>query len=177
MIIRSHAPCLESHGERLIAPPVRRQDGAEEVGTVGPNQLAGVVRQDVHHVPGVRSRPEGPRGGHGPVAVSNLAAGEGRGGRREPSGGGRLYGNMHHNSLGQCHLTGSYQKSGTLWEKKTVWFQSLIFVFSSRRSQESSVWAQRMEASARYVWVKNKTKPKKKKSRYLNRDGKVWSLC
>lgn len=157
MIIRSHGSCLESHGERLVAPPVRRQDGAEEVGTVGPNQLAGVVRQDVHHVPGVRSRPEGPRGGHGPVAVSNLAAGEGRGGRREPSVGGRLYGNMHHNSLGQCHLTGSCQKSGTLWEKNCLISVSLFF-FSSRRgwSQESTVWAQRMEASARYVWVKNK---------------------
>lgn len=129
MIIRSHASCLESHGERLVAPPVRRQDGAEEVGTVGPNQLAGVVRQDVHHVPGVRSRPEGPRGGHGPVAVSNLAAGEGRGGRREPSVGGRLYGNMHHNSLGQCHLTGSCQKSGTLWKKNCLISVSLSFFF------------------------------------------------
>ena len=94
---------------------MRRQDGAEEVWAVGAHQLAGVVGQDVHHVPGVRSRPEGPRGGHGPVAVSNLTAGEGRGGRREPSGGGRLYGNMHHNSLGQCHLTG-------LFGRKTVSF-------------------------------------------------------
>lgn len=133
MIIRSHGSCLESHGERLVAPPVRRQDGAEEVGTVGPNQLAGVVRQDVHHVPGVRSRPEGPRGGHGPVAVSNLAAGEGRGGRREPSVGGRLYGNMHHNSLGQCHLTGSCQKSGTLWEKNCLISVSLFFSFLQTR--------------------------------------------
>lgn len=64
-----------------------------------------MVRQDVHHVPVVRPRPQWPRGGHGPVAVSDLTAGEGRRGRREPSGGGRLYGNMHHNSLGQRHLT------------------------------------------------------------------------
>lgn len=47
--------CLESHWQRLVAPPVRREDRAEEVGAVGPDQLAGVVRQDVHHVPGVRS--------------------------------------------------------------------------------------------------------------------------
>lgn len=119
--------CLESHGERLVAPPVRREDRAEEVGAVGPDQLAGVVRQDVHHVPGVRSWPEGPGGGHGPVAVSNLTAGEGRGGRREPSGRGRLYGNMHHNSLGQCHLTGLYQKSRTLGEENVF----LFFVFLS----------------------------------------------
>lgn len=84
---------------------MRRQHRAEEVGTVRAHQLAGVVRQDVHHVPVVRPRPQGPRGGHGPVAVSNLTAGEGRRGRREPSGRGRLYGNMHHNSLGQRHLT------------------------------------------------------------------------
>lgn len=101
---------------------MRREDGAEEVGAVSPDQLAGVIRQDVHHVPGVRSWPEGPRGGHGPVAVSNLTAGEGRGGRREPSGGGRLYGNMHHNSLGQCHPTGLCQKSRTLWEEKLFLF-------------------------------------------------------
>lgn len=110
--------CLESHGERLVAPPVRRQHRAEEVRAVGPDQLARVVRKDVHHVPGVRSWPDGPCGGHGPVAVSNLAAGEGCGGRREPSGGRRLYGNMHHNSLGQCHLTGSDQRSKTLWREK-----------------------------------------------------------
>lgn len=54
IIIRRHASCLESHGERLVAPPVRRQHRAEEVGTVGADQLAGVVRQDVHHVPVVR---------------------------------------------------------------------------------------------------------------------------
>lgn len=96
------ASCLESHGQRLVAPPVRRQHRAEEVGTVRAHELAGVVRQDVHHVPVVRPRPQGPRGGHGPVAVSDLAAGEGRRGRREPSGGGRLYGNMHHNSLGSA---------------------------------------------------------------------------
>lgn len=147
MIIRSHVSCLESHGERLVAPPVRREDWAEEVGAVGPDQLAGVVRQDVYHVPGVRSCPEGPRGGHGPVAVSNLTAGEGRGGRREPSGGGRLYGNMHHNSLGQCHLTGLYQKSRTLWEKNSF-FPFLFFSSSRCWSQESTVWAQRMEARA-----------------------------
>lgn len=97
---------LESHGQRLVAPPVGRQHGAQEVRAVGADQLAGVVRQDVHHVPGVRSCPQGPRCGHGPVAVCEFTAGEGRGGRREPSGRGRLYGNMHHNSLGQCHLTG-----------------------------------------------------------------------
>lgn len=124
MIIRSRVSCLESHGERLVAPPVRRQDGAEEVGAVGAHQLAGVVRQHVHHVPGVRSRPEGPRGGHGPVAVAELTAGEGRGGRREPSGCGRLYGNMHHNSLGQRHPTGvvSEERGNTSWgEKHSLW--------------------------------------------------------
>lgn len=123
--------CLESHGQRLVAPPVRRQHGAEEVGAVGAHQLAGVVRQHVHHVPGVRSRPEGPRGGHGPVAVSSeLTAGEGRGGRREPSGGGRLYGNMHHNSLGQCHLTGSCQKRrALLGEKNSFCFCFLVVFF------------------------------------------------
>lgn len=107
---------------------MRREHRAEEVGAVGTDQLPGVVRQHVHHVPGVRSRPEGPRGGHGPVAVSNLIAGEGRGGRREPSGRGRLYGNMHHNSLGQCHLAGLCQKSGALGgrEKFVVLF---LFVF------------------------------------------------
>lgn len=47
--------CLESHGERFVAPPVRREDRAEEVWAVCPDQLAGVVRQDVYHVPRVRS--------------------------------------------------------------------------------------------------------------------------
>lgn len=126
-MIRSHLSCLESHGERLVAAPVRWQDRAQEVGAVGPDQLAGVVREDVHHVPGVRSGSERTRGGHGAVGVSNLAAGEGRGGRREPSGGGRLYGNMHHNSWGQCHLTGLYEKSRTLWRKK---IQSVLIVFA-----------------------------------------------
>lgn len=121
IIFRKRVSCLKCHGERLVAPPVRWENGAEEVGTVGPDQLARVVRQDVHHVPGVRSWPEGARGGHGPVTVSNLAAGEGCGGRREPSGGGRLYGNMHHNSLGQCHLTGLNQKNRTRWQK-TVFY-------------------------------------------------------
>lgn len=55
MIIRSDVSCLESHGERLVAPPVRRQHRTEEVRAVGPDQLARVVRKDVHHVPGVRS--------------------------------------------------------------------------------------------------------------------------
>lgn len=138
--------CLESHGERLVAPPVRREDWAEEVGAVGPDQLAGVVCQDVHHVPGVRSWPEGPRGGHGPVSVSNLTAGEGRGGRREPSGGGRLYGNMHHNSLGQCHLTGLYHTCGTLWgEQQFVFLRTLMVlgVHSAkgwRRERTESEW-------------------------------------
>lgn len=100
VVMRSHASCLEGHGQRLVAPPVGRQHGAQEIGAVGPDQLPGVVRQHVHHVAGVRPGPEGPRGGHGPGAVSDLTAGEGRGGRREPSGGGRLYGNMHHNSRG-----------------------------------------------------------------------------
>lgn len=104
-------PCLESHGKRLVAPPVRRQDRAEEVRAVSPNQLPGVVRQDVDHVPGVRSWPERTRGGHSPVAFSDLTAGKGRGGRREPSGRGRLYGNMHHNRLGQCHLSGTFAES------------------------------------------------------------------
>lgn len=35
---------LESHGERLVTPPVRREDRAEEIWAVGPDQLAGVVR-------------------------------------------------------------------------------------------------------------------------------------
>lgn len=117
-------PCLESHGERLVAPPVRGEDGAEEVRAVGPDQLAGVVRQDVHHVPGVRSGPEGPRCGHGSGAVYNLTAGEGRGGRREPSCSGRVYGNMHHNSLGQIHLTGL--------EVQDCFFLSLFFVSPNR---------------------------------------------
>lgn len=119
-VIRSQRSCLESHGERLVAAPVRRQHRAEEVGAVGSDQLAGVVREDVHHVPGIRSGPERPRGGHGAVGVSNFAAGEGCRGRREPSGGGRLYGNMHHNNLGQSHLTGLCEKSRTLWMKKIL---------------------------------------------------------
>lgn len=169
MIIRSHVSCLESHGERLVAPPVRREDGAEEVGAVCPDQLAGVIRQNVHHVPGVRSWPEGPRGGHGPVAVSKLTAGEGRGGRREPSGGGRLYGNMHHNSLGQCHLTGLFfffiRRAGLFGRKKNSFC-------SSRRwwSQESTVWEQRMRRRER-------TKSEWREPRYLSRNNKLWWLC
>lgn len=143
-MIRSHLSCLERHGQRLVAAPVRRQDRAQEVGAVGPDQLAGVVRQDVHHVPGVRSGSERPRGGHGAVGVSNLAAGEGRGGRREPSGGGRLYGNMHHNSGGQCHLTGVF-KSRTLWRLKKK--KSVYSVFSFLCSRRSGM-RKRMEAKA-----------------------------
>lgn len=83
-----------------------------------------MVCQDVHHVPVVRPRPQGPRGGHGPVAVTDLAAGEGRRGRREPSGGGRLYGNMHHNSLGQRHLTDCTVRPGSGGARLLVSFSS-----------------------------------------------------
>ncbi len=151
MIIRSHVSCLESHGERLVAPPVRREDGAEEVGAVCPNQFARVIRQDVHHVPGVRSWPVGPRGGHGPVAVSKLTAGEGRGGRREPSGGGRLYGNMHHNSLGQCHLTGLLsEEQDSLGRKKK---QQFLFLQTLTVSGVHRVSAEDAEARAHLVCV------------------------
>lgn len=88
---------LESHGQRLVAPPVWGQHRAQEVGAVRAHQLARVVRQHVHYIPAVRPRPERARVGHGPRAVSDLAAGERRGGRREPSG--SVYGNMHHNNL------------------------------------------------------------------------------
>lgn len=140
--------CLESHWERLVAPPVRWEDGAEEVWAVGPDQLASMVCQDVHHVPGVRSCPEGTRVGHCPVAVSNLTAGEGRGGRREPSGGGRLYGNMHHNSLGQCHLTGFVSE-----EQDSVGENS--FSLLSFTPDAAGLWSPRCE---RKGWRRERTK-------------------
>lgn len=171
-IIRSHVSCLESHGERLVAPPVRREDRAEEVGAVGPDQLASMVRQDVHHVPGVRSWPEGPGGGHGPVAVSNLAAGEGRGGRREPSGRGRLYGNMHHNSLGQCHLTGSYRLNGTLVEENGPVFYFCIWFFLG-----GSLFLQtRMVSGVHRVSAEDGGESAQSLS-YLNRNNTLWWLC
>ena len=89
---------LKGHRQRLVAPPVWRQHGAQEVGAVRADQLPGVVRQHVRYIPGVRSRPERARVGHGPVALSDLAAGEGRGGRCKPSGRHVVYGKNHHNN-------------------------------------------------------------------------------
>lgn len=40
---------LEGDRQRLVAPPVGRQDGAQKVGAVGPNQLSRVVCDDLGH--------------------------------------------------------------------------------------------------------------------------------
>lgn len=145
----SNLPYLESHGECLVAPPVWGQHGAEEVWAVCTDQLASVVWQDVHHIPGLGSCPQWSRGAHGPAAVSNLAAGERRGGRCEPSGGVRVYGNMHHNSLGHGHFSMGFDECSGLFFffKEYVYFLVLWhLLLCSRRSP--AVYAM-MELSVR----------------------------
>lgn len=58
---------------------------------------------------------------------------------------------MHHNSLGQCHLTGLFQRSRALGEECV----SFCLFFSPRRgsSQESTASVKRMEERAREAAV------------------------
>lgn len=90
---------LEGDGQRLVAPPVGRQHGAQEVGAVGAHQLSGVVGQYIHDGAHLGSRPGARRGGpQRPAVLSHLTAGECRGGGCEAPAGARVYGNTHHNS-------------------------------------------------------------------------------
>lgn len=143
----SNLPYLESHRECLVASPVWGQDRAEEVWAVRPDQFASVVWQDVHHIPGLGSCPQWSRGAHGPAAVSNLAAGERRGGRCEPSGGVRVYGNMHHNSFGQGHFSRCFDECSGLFFGEYMYFPALWHLFLWSRS--SPAVCAMMELSAR----------------------------
>ena len=135
---------LEGHRQRLVAPPVWGQHGAQEVGAVRADQLPGMVRQHVRYIPGVRSRPERARVGHCPVALSNLAAGEGRGGRCKPSGRHVVYGKNHHNnreSSPKADVVGSEERT------RNAWYDKRSFLFPLFRdewlaSAESSGGAQ-----------------------------------
>lgn len=94
---------LEGDRQRLVAPPVGGQDGAEEVGAVGAHQLGRVVGDDLGHAavlvgPQPRDRrvrlPDG--GAH--VVHSPWDRLEAAGRRTEPPAGARIYGNAHHNN-------------------------------------------------------------------------------
>lgn len=105
---------LEGHGKSFVAAPVRWQNGAQKVGAVSAHELSGVVRQHVHHWARVRRmpRPQRTRRAHAAradraavTAAAKLPARERRGGRREPSGGGRVYRYMHHETVEcKCHF-------------------------------------------------------------------------
>lgn len=109
------APYLESDGQRLVAPPVGRQHGAQEVGAVGAHQFAGVIRQHVHDGAHLGPRPTARGGGpQRPAVLSHLTAGERRGGGCEAPAGARIYGNTHHNGgrQGAAAAAGGSEESG-----------------------------------------------------------------
>ncbi|RLW12259.1 hypothetical protein DV515_00000624, partial [Chloebia gouldiae] len=103
------------HGQRGrtgTGAPVRGQDGAEEVGAVGTDQLGGVVSDDLHHgavIVGAQPGHGGRRvllllllllllGYHHRADLAHLAGLQAAGGGAEPPAGAGIYGNTHHNS-------------------------------------------------------------------------------
>lgn len=97
---------LEGDRQRLVAPPVGRQDRAEKVGAVGPDQLGRVVGDDLCHAAvfvGTQSwhrrrsvRLPGWRTHIVHLPWDRLEA---IGRRTEPPSGAGIYGNSHHNTV------------------------------------------------------------------------------
>lgn len=77
---------------------------------------------------------------------------------------------MHHNSLGQCHLTGSEQERRTLWEKNSV-FVLLCFFFPPLADGLRSPECERRGMEARAHWKFQRTE-----TRYFNTDTKVMTV-
>lgn len=109
---------FEGDGQRLVAAPVRGQDGAEEVGAVSPDQLGRVVRYDLSHAAVLLQAQPWHRavlltGPGRRVELVHLGRErlEATGRRAKPPRGTGIYGNAHHNRLWVSRQPASTGKS------------------------------------------------------------------